>query len=478
MFSTFRRLIFIVANSAVCFLSADLINQTPTTTVILPNSLLPFTVSVEEADFSLPSGLHSFAYAVYNGKWLFICGRTNGIHTFDPDNNFPALDQNTVIYLVDPVTKTTISRSLAAPTAGLTQAQIDTLSVTSPQFYTSGSTLYITGGYGIDTITGAFTTKDTLTAINLPGLMHWMIEPVFGETAADYIRQIHHSIFQVAGGYMNQFPGHATLLVMGQNFAGFYTDGSNGIYSEKIRRFNIIDDGVNLSVNVRSSIPKLHETSLRRRDLNVVPILFHKSGRYRTELIAFSGVFTPLGGIWTVPVVIAADGKTKVKDPAFHHNAFKQGMNNYICPTAGLYSKATHNMYSLFFGGLSYGYFVGRNFITDAEIPFINQITTIQYDKHGHFSQYLMEAEYPVILSTGSNPGNPLLFGANAVFIPSAEVLKYGKEVLNYDSLVGPTVIGHIVGGIQSTLPNTNVASDSTASAHIFIVTLTPTAVP
>ena len=135
-------------------------------------------------------------------------------------------------------------------------------------------------------------------------------------------------------------------------------------------------------------------------------------------------------------------------------------------------------MYTVFLGGLSYGYYVGRDFITDAEIPFINQVTTIQYNKHGHFSQYLMEGEYPVIPSTGSNPGNPLLFGAVGLFIPSPAVLKYGKEVLNYDSLTIPTVIGHIVGGIQSTVPNTSVASDSAASPYIFTVTLVPTGGP
>ena len=47
---------------------------------------------------------------------------------------------------------------------------------------------------------------------------------------------------------------------------------------------------------------------------------------------------------------------------------------------------------------------------------------------------------------------------------------------LKYDTLgTNAVVVGYIVGGIQSTLPNTNVESDSAASPYIFTVTLVPT---
>jgi hypothetical protein len=66
-------------------------------TIMVPISLaqtpapLPLQVDLVEVPFAGPPALHSFAAAQLNGKWLFIGGRTNGIHSFDPlpINNFP-----------------------------------------------------------------------------------------------------------------------------------------------------------------------------------------------------------------------------------------------------------------------------------------------------------------------------------------------------------------------------------------------------
>ena len=142
-----------------------------------------------------------------------------------------------------PLRQTVSSRPLADPRSGLTPRQIDLLSVTSPQAYQVDATLYMTGGYGVDTATGQFSTKDALTAIYVPGLMHWVEEVVANETAAQYIRQIFDPIFQVTGGYMAQAAQNLTLLIFGQNFAGFYVPSSNGVYTEQVRRFRIEDDG-------------------------------------------------------------------------------------------------------------------------------------------------------------------------------------------------------------------------------------------
>ena len=189
--------------------------------------------------------------------------------------------------------------------------------------------------------------------------------------------------------------------------------------------------------------------------------------------MAYAGVFTLSTGVWTVPVVIDDTGMPTMADPNLP-TTFKQGMNHYICATASLYSKKYTNMYHLFFGGISYGFYSNGVFETDSEIPFINQVTTIQMDKNGKFSQYLMNGQYPVIKSTRTNPGNTLLFGAGAYFIPN-NILKYANGVISLDNIRQPTVIGYIVGGIQSTLPNTNVMADSAASPYVFKVTLVPT---
>jgi hypothetical protein len=50
----------------------------------------------------------------------------------------------------------------------------------------------------------------------------------------------------------------------------------------------------------------------------------------------------------------------------------------------------------------------------------------------------------------------------------------YSNGVLNLAKIKHPTIIGYIMGGIQSTLPNTDFQSDSAASPYVFKVVLTP----
>src|SRR5262249_20251659 len=136
-------------------------NQTATVSPILPQTGLPFSVVIEQAGFQLPVGLHSGVVGVYKGLWVFIAGRTNGLHGFGQDP-FPVVSQNTSIYVVNPATGVVYSRSLSDPSSGLNQAQIDSLSVTSSQGYQVASTLYMTGGYGFDTALSTFNTKPIL----------------------------------------------------------------------------------------------------------------------------------------------------------------------------------------------------------------------------------------------------------------------------------------------------------------------------
>ena len=449
-------------------------NQTPVLNKVLSGSELPFKIKIELSDFpALGSGLHSNAFGTSNDLWLLIAGRTNGLHGFNNTDNFPPSQQNTVVYVVDSTNKTIASRDLLDAGSGLTQTQVDWLSVTSPQFYQSGQTLYITGGYGIDTGSGLFSTKDVLTAIDIPGLIHWVTDPSVDETAAQHIRHIQDPIFQITGGYMSQIGSHPTLLVFGQNFIGEYTDSANGIYSEQVRRFRIIDDGSYLAIAKLSPLPTTRNSNYRRRDLNVVPTVTLKGIHKKYGLIALAGVFTEDVGVWTIPVEINSHGSAQMT-PAYKKSAFKQAMNHYVCPTFGLFSERSEKMYMVIPGGLSYGFFQDGVFETDAEIPFLNQVTTVSRNRHGHYKQYLMNNEYPVILSTQSNPGNQLLFGAGAAFIPTNNLESYQNGVFDFDKLGKyKTVVGYIVGGIQSTLPNTNTMSDSAASPYIFKVSVT-----
>lgn len=443
--------------------SAD---QTTELSPILPENTLPFTLQVDVADFSLPTGIQSFANAMWKGKWLFVTGRTNGLHTFSHvGNNFPPAFQNTKVYVIDPCTGKSWSRSLAE--GGLTQEEVDTLSVTAAQFFQDEGTLYVVGGYGINTLTGEMGTKNTLTSIDIEKMMEWVI---WGKPSAkSAILQTSHPSLQVTGGALFQATDHEPmLLILGQNFEGLYRGGSNGVYTHQIRPFWVVEDDDGLNIISQPALKTYPD--YRRRDLNIAPIILDNAFAY----VALGGVFTITGGVWTVPIIIFPDGTSGEALPS-SPCAFKQGMNHYNCPVFGLYSNRSEEMFVVLPGGISLGFFSGGVFMTDEEVPFINQITTIKIDKDQHYTQYIMDNEYPFIASTGSNPGNQLLFGAEAVFIPREDIALYRNGVIQLDALPNtPTVIGYIVGGIMSTVPNTSAGTDTTSSPYIFAVTLTP----
>ena len=448
-------------------------NQTDDLSPIASSAGLPFRIVIEKADFELPVGIHSGVFGEYHGLWVFIAGRINGMHGFGGDP-FPRDEQNKSIYVVNPLTGVVSSRLLSDPSSGLNQQQIDILSVTSPEGYQDGTTLYMVGGYGENTGEGTFETKSFLTAINLPGIIQWVTQPGNkNNSVAKNIQQISNPLFQITGGRMFKL-GNLTQLVFGQNFTGVYADNRNGEYSQQVRQFQIKSVRGQLAVDIYPSRPSTPNANYRRRDLNVVPMMLNNNNALQYGLVAYAGVFTPDTGVWTVPVVIGEAGDPVMNDPTLS-TTFKQGMNQYVCATTGLYSRKYSSMYTIFFGGISYGYYSNGVFSTDSEIPFINQVTTVQMDTNGSFTQHLMDAQYPVILSTRSNPGNTLLFGAGAYFIPN-NILRYPNAVISLDNIRSDTVIGYIVGGIESTLANTNTMADSAASPYVFKVRLIPTA--
>lgn len=447
-------------------------NQTPTVTPVLSSAQLPFQIKLEKASLQLPVGFHSGAFATHRGKWLLVAGRTNGLHGFESNtDNFPPSSQNRSFIVVDPSKGKVYSRSLEDPQSGLTAEQIDQLSVTSPQFFQKGDTLYLCGGYGVNSEDGSFSTKDVLTAIDVPGMIRWVMFRGGKRVrcAAELLRQTSNPYLQVTGGYMDTVGMELfALLIFGQNFQGFYSPSSNGQYTQQVRPFQIIDTGKELYV-----VPKMAEPpneSYRRRDLNVLPVLVNR----QLAFVALSGVFTLTGGAWTVPVFIQPDGSATManpEDPA----TFKQAMNNYVCASLGLYSDSEEAMYGVLLGGISYGFFRGGLFMTDSELPFINQLTTIRIDQAGHIEQFLMEREYPFVPSPAIHRGHPLLFGAGAFFIPCDRLPQYSHGILQLDRLLdGPRALGYVVGGIMSTKPNTDSPLESTGSPYLFKVFLEP----
>jgi|GEM_PF-891057 len=449
-------------------------NQTAYVSPVIVDGRLPYALDIQPygMDAANVPGLHSFAAAQHQGEWVLLAGRTNGLHGFSfNQDNFPDESQNGEIWVIDPVTKQTWSRSWNSASGGLTPTEILSLSAANIQFETIGDRLYLSGGYGANDPTDPDSrgTFDTLTAIDLPGIVDWVKHDT--GLAADHIRQIGDPLFQVTGGEMAAMGGQMHL-VFGQNFDGVYNPASNGSYTNQVRTFTIQDDGTTLGFTPIQSSPP--EDFYRRRDLNVAAALRpNGSGGLAEELIAYSGVFTPTRGAWTVPVEVDANGNPSMA-AADDAGTFRQGMNNYHSAKVGLYSAQTGAMHEILFGGITFQEYdpLTREFVSDANFPFTNQITSVVRDASGAYKQYLL-GEFPEIF----NPVDARLrFGANAEFFPAADVDRFAHDILELDTIDQPTVIGYVFGGIAANAPHVrhNPDAQSAASGQVFEVRLIP----
>ncbi|MEZ6192748.1 MAG: hypothetical protein R3C45_15855 [Phycisphaerales bacterium] len=427
-------------------------NQTPTVTPV-QNGGLGFNVEINAYDMGatpVPT-LHSFASGEVDGKWVIIGGRTNGMHGFENIGvlNFPEATANRNVWVIDPVTKQTWSRSLEDVSSGFDGVEIASLSTTNNQYQQVGDTLYMTGGYGVSYVGSVFDyeTFDRLTAIDLTGLADWVINGT--GAAADHVRQISDPMFKVTGGAMYELGGQMQL-VFGQDFNGTYTPGTNGTYTQQVRRFEIVDDGVNLSVTNTSATTPAAE--YRRRDLNVIPVNSPDGlGGINEGIVALSGVFTATNGAWTVPVEIGATGEPTMDDPN-DPDTFKQAMNGYHSAKLGLYSEASGDMVEFLFGGITYAEYdeVNDTLITSNQLPNTSQISAVKIDASGEYSQHYMGA-FPEVYDLSSNL---VRYGSNAEFFPAPGVQLYDNGVIKLDELQPGDLLGWIYGGIAANAPH------------------------
>jgi len=453
-------------------------NQTETTSPIYSASSLPYRLEirdVETSGFDLPT-LHSFAAAKHDGKWVLLAGRTNGLHGFEQGGlgNFPPQSQNRDVWVIDIQARQSWHRSLEDASSGLTQAQVDSLTPTNNQFAKQGDRLYMTGGYGFSRDSNTFGTFDTLTAIDLSGIIDW-VQAGTG-SADDHIRQINEPIASVTGGAMLRI-GETMHLVFGQDFQGGYNPFRNGTYTRQVRSFEIVDDGNTLAIeNVRQTEPL---PEYRRRDLNVIPRILRnpQTGELEQGIVALSGVFTETVGAWTVPVEIDAAGTPSMSDPT-DPETLRQGFNAYHSAKVGLFSEHTGTMHTILFGGIGLETVDPETgvVVRDNDLPFVNDITSLVIDSDGTYHHHwlgtmpLHEDEF----------GNRLRFGTNAEFFVHDEIAAFENGVLQLDALDGPTSLGYVFGGIISNAPHTRGVEGaiSAASNRVFEVILTPVPEP
>ncbi len=407
-----------------------------------------FAVSLEE--FTIPGfdGIHSAAFAEYQGKWLIVGGRLNGLHAYLPPSAFPPYTQNLNLSVLDIGNH----QIWTADASVLPIAVLEHISSSNMQFSQKGNYLYVIGGYGYVDSLADFITFPKMTAIDVPAV----IDAVQNQTNfLPYFRQITDQNFAVTGGNLQQM-GDDFYLVMGHRFDGKYNHNHGATYTQtythQIRKFGINDDGTNLSVfNYTTQEDSLN---LHRRDYNLVPQIFAGGVEGMT---AFAGVFQPIKDLpFLNSVDITPAGFTV-------NNSFQQNLNQYHTAHLPVYDSLTDAMHTVFFGGMSRFRpdSLNPNLLKeDTLIPFVKTISQIT-----RYNNVVTEKFLPIEM--------PAFLGSNAEFLPLENTHFTQTGILRLDKLdTTKTLVGYILGGIESPYPNVFKGNESASfpSSRIFRV--------
>lgn len=407
-------------------------------------------VQLEPIEIDGLGGTQSYAFGQFDGKWLIIGGRLDGLHRRQPFASFDVAGHNTDLIVVDPVAKKQWRKSnLSLPVSVREQ-----LSSTNMEFYQENDQLYVIGGYGYSPTINDYNTYPNLCVINVANVIDAIIN---NKELSPFFRQIKDNKFAVTGGYLHKIYD-TYYLVGGQKFIGRYnpmgpTQGPGFIqeYTNAIRKFEIKDDGNEITIKHKDAL--INEEQLHRRDYNVAPQIF-PNGRF--GLTAFSGVFQKDVDLPFLNCVnIDSSGYTVQPD-------FNQYYNHYHCAHIPLYSSKYNEMHTLFFGGIAQ-YFDDNGVLTkDDNVPFVNTIARVTRTENGKMAEYKLKSTMPGLLGSGSE------------FILNNNIPTYENGVVNMDALEKDTThLGYIYGGIRSSAPNiffTNTGIQSSAHKQIFKV--------
>ena len=415
-----------------------------------------FIVEIEPLAIIGSPNIHSFSWGkTSDGKWIIVGGRIDGLHRRQPFAAFLESSNNKDVFVIDPISGDVWNASLQ----NLPVSIYEQLQSTNQEFHQRDNSLYVIGGYGYSPTQDDHITYPNLTAIALDGLANAVIN---GANITPFFRQVFVPNLAVTGGQLDQI-NDIFYLCGGQYFEGRYNPmgpgGGPGFiqeYTDEIIKFEINDDGTNLSVDNYIAIND--PDNLHRRDYNMVPQIFPNGERGAT---IFSGVFQPdIDLPWLNSVDVTTSGYTV-------NNNFNQYLSQYHSAKVPIYDSANNVMHSLFFGGMSqYTLDINGNLIQDDNVPFVKTISKITRSDDGTMTENKLDIEMPTLLGSG------------AEFIPITDNSIYiGNEIVALNSLPQErTLIGYIFGGIESTQENIffiNNGTQSSASNQIFKVFIT-----
>lgn len=411
-------------------------------------ALPPAHLELEPIPVTNTPGLHSFAFASSGSNWMFVGGRINGLHGLNVNGGFPVQYANDNIVVVDTTTWMTYATSLS--TLPFTVA--DPLRSTNMEYHQEGDYLYMIGGYGMDSINEFNATFPVLTAIHVDSMMDAVIN---GQPIQPHIRQLTDSALMACGAELEKL-GDYYYLIGGHDFAGRYDDDSPSFlflqtYTNGIARFQIVDDGVNLSIaNYSNDVDSAH---FHRRDLSTNPVV-NADGSFGIGV--YGGVFRRDYNLpFLNPIYIAEDGSKTVRTDV------DQLYNQYTTAIVPFYDSVAQKMHTVFLGGTSLYYFndTTQQVTIDSLVPFVDDISALTVFPDGSIEEYLLPVEMPGLL------------GTNAKFILKEDVPHYDNHVIKIRELTGRTHVGYMYGGIRAEEAN---GGNSSANDTIYRVYLTP----
>jgi hypothetical protein len=400
--------------------------------------------------------LHSFASAQWDGKWVFIAGRSGGYHGVGQrDVDFPRTGANQRIWVIEPPLSGT-AKIHSFPVADLPSS----LAAVKDQWLSSNllhfqdeETLYLAGGYG-ENSAGELVTYPIVSAVNLPALIDGVIHGK--DTFSKTIAWAESPLVQSAGGALLKLNDGYFYLIGGHVFTGSYrsfeaadersTPKASQTYLGEIRKLRLTTPRKGkLEVSLAGSF---RSPEFERRDFNA-GLTILDDGR-SLGAAAYGGVFTRDQLNFTHPVFLSAGSAPKV------HDTFEQKMSTYSCATMRLYDPDSFVMYTTFFGGISHwrwsdasrqfvqalvsgdktsrtGYFDG--------MPWINEITTLVQNRATMVEFVQQDNRLPGYL------------GTNGAFLPADGIKKVREDtdILDLRQFRGKRVLaGYLIGGIRA----------------------------
>jgi hypothetical protein len=408
-----------------------------------------FNFYLEPVNISNLGGIQSFSHGEYQGKWIIMGGRLDGLHQRQPFAAFSNVGHNDQIIVVDINAET----SQSYPTASLPGPLYDQLRSTNMQSYQQDSLLILVGGYGYASAQADHITHPYVTIVNLKGLLNALST---GASITPHFSQILDQDMAVTGGYLEKLY-NSYYIVGGQRFDGRYNP-HNGpsftqSYTSAVRRFELVNNNGAFSINWQNAY---NDTALfHRRDYNVLPQIGLNG---EEAMIAFSGVFQQNVDLpYLNAVYVDSSSYNEIPN-------FSQYYNHYHCASIAMYDSSAQAMHNVFFGGIAQYYDLNGVLTQDNNVPFVNTIARVSRDAQGNYSEHKLAAEMPSLLGAGSE------------FFIAENTPKTASDIIKFDQLSGDTIlIGYILGGIESSAPNifnSNTGTQSSASGKLFKVYL------